>query len=107
MAIVSINKHNFKQEIEEASSPIVIDVYATWCGPCQHMMPIFEELAEELKNKYIFAKLNVDEARDLAIAYNITSVPTFIFIKNNTVISKEQGYISKEDLKTKIHQLLG
>ncbi len=106
MAIVSINKHNFKQEIEESSKPVVIDVYATWCGPCQHMMPIFEELEGELKDKYLFAKLNVDEARELAIAYNISSVPTFIFIKNNEVVSREQGYMSKEDLKAKIENVL-
>ncbi|CDK30951.1 thioredoxin [Candidatus Babela massiliensis] len=107
MAVISINKHNFKQEIEEASKPVVIEVYATWCGPCQHMMPIFEELEEELKDKYTFAKLNVDEAREIAIAYNISSVPTFLFIKDNKVASQERGYMSKEDLKSKIEELLG
>lgn len=107
MAIVSINKHNFKQEIEESLKPVVIDVYATWCGPCQHMMPIFEELEQELNDKYLFAKLNVDEARELAVAYNISSVPTFIFIKDNQIVSKEHGYMSKEDLKSKIEELFG
>lgn len=107
MAIVSINKHNFKQEIEESSKPVIIDVYATWCGPCQHMMPIFEELQEELNDKYLFAKLNVDEARELAVAYNVASVPTFLFIHNNKVVLKEQGYMSKEDLKSKIEEVFG
>ena len=105
--VISINKHNFKPEIEEATKPVVIEVYATWCGPCQHMMPIFEKLEEELKDKYVFAKLNVDEAREIAIEYNVTSVPTFLFIKNNQVMGKEVGYMSEEDLHSKINELLG
>ena len=107
MAIISINKHNFKQEIEDAAKPVIIEVYATWCGPCQHMMPIFEELEEELKDKYVFAKLNVDESREISISYNVSSVPTFIFIKNKEVVAKELGYMSKDDLKEKIEHFLG
>lgn len=105
--VISITKHNFKPEIEESKKPVVIEVYATWCGPCQHMMPIFEELEQELSHKFTFAKLNVDETRDIAISYQITSVPTFVFIKNNEVIAKEVGYMNKEDLKSKIEELLG
>ena len=55
--------------------PVIIDIYATWCGPCQYVIPIFEELEKELKNKYKFAKLNIDEERDLAIQYNVSSIP--------------------------------
>lgn len=104
--VISLTKQNFKSDIEEASKPIVIEVYATWCGPCQHMMPIFEELEKELNAKYVFAKLNVDESRELAIHYSITSVPSFLFIKNNQVKGKEIGFMSKEDLKDKITELL-
>ncbi len=99
---VSITKENIKEEIEQSSLPIVIDVYATWCGPCQQVAPIFEELAKELGDICKFAKLNVDEARELSIYYGVTSVPTFIFIKNNQIKYKETGYMSKNDLKTKI-----
>lgn len=105
--IVSINKHNFKQEIEQSTKPVVIEVYATWCGPCQHMMPIFEELEKELGQQYTFAKLNVDESREIAIQYSISSVPTFLFLKDNKVMGKEIGYMSKEELKDKISDLLG
>lgn len=100
--IVSITRHNFKQEIEQATKPVVIDVYATWCGPCQHMEPIFEELEQTYGDKYIFAKLNVDESREIAIAYSITSVPTFLFINNNQVVDKAIGYMNKEELEKKI-----
>jgi thioredoxin 1 len=105
--IVSITKHNFKHEIEEATKPVVIEVYATWCGPCQHMMPIFEKLEKEMGDKYVFAKLNVDESREVAIHYGITSVPTFLFIKHGKVIGKEVGFLEEADLKTKIEQLVG
>lgn len=103
---VSITKENFDAEIKQASMPIVIDVFATWCGPCQQMMPVFDELAKEFDGRCKFAKLNVDEAREISIEYGVTSVPTFIFIKNGQVQSKETGSMSKEDLKTKIENLL-
>jgi thioredoxin 1 len=99
---ISINQANFESEVAHASKPVVLDVYATWCGPCQQMNPILDELEQEMGNTYIFAKLNVDEARDIAIKYGVTSVPTFLFIKNNTVKGKETGYMSKEALQEKI-----
>ncbi len=99
---ISITKENIKEEIEQSSLPVVIDVYATWCGPCQQVAPVFEELAKELSDICKFAKLNVDEARELSIYYGVTSVPTFIFIKNNQIKYKETGYMSKNDLKNKI-----
>ncbi len=104
---VAITKENVDQEIGLSALPVVLDVYATWCGPCQQMAPIFDELAQELEHKYKFAKLNVDEAREVSIKYGVTSVPTFIFIKDNKVQGKETGYMSKEDLEAKIKELLG
>ncbi|MFI5333200.1 MAG: thioredoxin [Candidatus Babeliales bacterium] len=104
MAIV-ITKENFEKEIVQSKLPIIIDVFATWCGPCQQMMPIFHELEQELGNQYKFAKINVDEARELSIQYGVTSVPTFIFIKDNQVKAKETGYMSKEELIEKIEDV--
>lgn len=105
--ITSLTKDTIKQEVEDSIKPVVIDVFASWCGPCQQMKPSFEQLAKELGDTYNFVQLNVDEARELAIHYGITSVPTFIFIKNNEVLGKETGYMSKEDLKSKIKEYLG
>jgi len=104
---VAITQENFEKEVALSLLPIVLDVYATWCGPCQQMMPILEELEKELGDKYKFAKLNVDEAREISIEYGVTSVPTFIFIKNNEVKGKETGYLSKETLREKIEETLG
>ena len=104
---VDVTNDNFSKEIEESSLPVVIDVYATWCGPCQQMMPVFDEISKELSNKYKFAKLNIDEAREIAMQYNVSSVPTFIFIKDGKVAGKETGYMSREILKGKIEGYLG
>jgi thioredoxin 1 len=104
---LNITSENFATEIEQSKDPIIIDVYASWCGPCQQMMPIFDELAQELGDTYTFAKLNVDEGRDISIKYGVTSVPTFVFLKDGQVKAKETGYMNKEDLKTKIEEHLG
>ena len=71
------------------------------------MMPIVEELEKELGDKYIFGKLNVDEQRELAIKYGISSIPAFVFVKNNQVVGKAIGSMNKEALKTKIQESLG
>jgi thioredoxin 1 len=104
---VSITKDNFNQEIVESTMPIVMDVYASWCGPCIQLAPHFEALEKELKDTYKFVKLNVDEARDISIKYGVTSVPTIIFIQNNQVKGKITGYMSKADLKARIEEYLG
>ena len=107
MAVIAVTEENHKTEIIESKKPVILDVYAPWCGPCQHVAPIFEELEKELSDKYKFAKINVDEARELSITYGVSSVPTFVFIKDNEVKGKETGYMSKDDLKTKIENYLG
>jgi thioredoxin 1 len=104
---ITITKENIEQEIAQSQLPIILDVYATWCGPCQQMAPVFEELEKELSGKIKFAKLNVDEARELSIHYGVTSVPTFVFIKNNEIKHKETGYINKDDLKAIIEDFIG
>lgn len=98
---------NFEQEILKSSLPVVVDVYASWCGPCRTMMPFFEELASELSAKYKFVKLNIDEERDLAIQYRVSSIPTFLFFKEGKVVGKETGAMSKDALKAKIESYLG
>lgn len=105
MALMITNE-NVEQEINKSPLPVVLDVYATWCGPCQQMAPIFEELEKELGSKCKFLKLNVDEAREISIQYGITSVPTFVFIKNGEIKHKETGYMNKNDLRSKIENFI-
>lgn len=104
---ISITNENYAQEIEKASKPVVIDVFATWCGPCQQMAPIFDEVSQELGDTYLFAKLDIDEARDIALKHSVASVPTFIFLKDGNVVAKETGYMNKDSFKAKIKEHLG
>jgi len=100
---ISITPENYEKEIKEQSQPIILDIYATWCGPCQQMNPIMEELEKELGQQYKFAKLNVDEGREISIKeYGVTSVPTFVFIKDGAIKGKETGYMSKDAMREKI-----
>jgi len=104
---VDITAQNFESDVIRSSKPVVLDAYASWCGPCQQMAPLFEELSRELGDSYTFAKLNVDEARDVAIKLGVTSIPTFIFLKDGEVKGKEVGYMSKAALQEKIKFYLG
>ena len=100
---ISITPENHESAVKKSSKPVVLDIYATWCGPCQQMAPALDELEEELGDEYTFAKLNVDEAREISIKeYGVTSVPTFVFIKDGVVKGKATGYMSKETLHEKI-----
>lgn len=103
---ISINKDNFEVEVKRCKMPIIIDVYATWCGPCQQMKPLFAELAEEFKGRCKFVALNVDEARDLSIMFGVTSVPTFVFYNNGEMHAKDTGYMSKEALRARIDDFI-
>ncbi|MFA6527592.1 MAG: thioredoxin [Candidatus Babeliales bacterium] len=101
-----VTSQNFEVEVKSSSLPVIVDVFASWCGPCRQMAPIFDELSKELSSKYKFVKLNIDQDRDIAIQYNISSIPTFLFIKGGKMIGKETGYLSKDALKKKIESIL-
>jgi thioredoxin 1 len=105
--VQAVTTQNFEQEVIKSGLPVVVDVHASWCGPCRTMMPFFEELAIEYSGKYKFTKLNIDEERDLAIQYRVSSIPTFLFFKDGKVIGKETGAMSKDGLYTKIVSYLG
>lgn len=101
-SVTQLNDAEFENFIQSADKPIVIDFWAPWCGPCRNMKPIFEELANELNEEYLFVSVNVDEGQQIAKEYGISSIPTFKIVKNGTVIETFVGSISKERLKEKI-----
>jgi thioredoxin 1 len=101
-----VTTQNFSEEVLKSDKPVVVDVYATWCGPCKMMAPLFEQLAQE-KTEYKFVKVNIDDERDLAVQYNVSSIPSFLFFKDGKLVGKEMGYMSKDALTTKLKNHLG
>ena len=104
---LTVTNQNFEQEVKKSKLPVVVDVFATWCGPCKMMAPVFDELSKELAEKYKLVKINIDEERDIAIQYNVSSIPTFLFIKDGALVGKEMGYMSKDALTKKIESYCG
>lgn len=96
-----ITKDNFNTEVLQADKLVVMDFWASWCGPCMMLKPIFEELSGELP-KVKFCKLDVDEERELAIEYGIESIPTLLFFKNGKVVHKLIGLRGKDELRAEI-----
>lgn len=106
MSAIHLTAENFKQEILEAQTPAVVDFWAEWCGPCKMMGPILDEAADALSGKAKVAKVNVDQAQDLALEYNVMSIPTLVFFKQGKVVDQSIGVISKEQLLERVQKLL-
>ena len=102
---VTITNQNLEQVLK-SSSVVVVDFWATWCGPCRMLAPTVEEVSELMEGKAVVAKCNVDEVREVAMKYRILSIPTLIYFKNGEVVDKTVGVVSKEDIVSKINSLL-
>ncbi len=96
---------NFKTEVLDSTMPVVIKAFASWCGPCVQMSPIFREVEKNFIGKVKFLELNVDQARDLAIHFGITSIPTIIFINKGEIVDKEMGYMDAPTLISLVNRL--
>lgn len=94
---IQITKDNFKEEVLESKKPILVDFWATWCGPCQMLNPILEEISEE-QDEIRIGKINVDEQEDLAIEYRIMNIPTMILFKDGKAVKSMIGYHTKEEI---------
>lgn len=105
MALV-ITDDNFKDLLAEGK-PVVVDFWATWCGPCKQIAPYVEELAEQYKDQVSIGKCDVDDNSELPGEYGVRNIPTLLFIKNGEVVDKQVGAATKAQLEAKIKALLG
>lgn len=99
-----INEDNFERETNDGL--VLVDFFATWCGPCQRLSPVLEDLQEDFDGKAKFFKLDIDESRALARKYSVMSVPTMIVLKDGNPVDRMIGYMSPEDIKTKLSKHL-
>ena len=106
MSEANLNLNNFNEEITNTDKLVLVDFYANWCGPCKMLSPIISEIANEYSNSVKVCKVNVDESQELALKYNIMSIPTLIFLKNGVVIKSVVGFCSKSELDSTIKNLL-
>lgn len=102
---IELTSENFKSEVLESQVPVIIKAFATWCGPCVQMAPIFKEVEKQFIDKAKFFELNVDQARELAINFGITSIPTIIFINKGEIVGKEMGYMDTQTLTDLVKNL--
>lgn len=100
-----ISGANFDTVVLKSTVPVVVDFYAPWCGPCRQMAPIFDQVSQEAGDACQMMKVNIDEDRDLAIKYGVSSIPTLLFFKNGNVVAKETGFMSKDLLSEKVKEL--
>ena len=101
--MINLTSENFKREVEEYQGLVVIDIWASWCGPCMMLAPVIDELSVEYPDVK-FCKINVDEERALALSFKVESIPTVAFVKDNTFIDVSVGFVPKAKLAKMIEE---
>ena len=103
--IVTLTKENFSEQVLQSQSPVLVDFWAEWCGPCKMIAPLLDELADEYAGKVKIGKVNVDEYQELAANYNVTAIPTLLLVKNGQIVEQTRGAKSKRDLKASLDRI--
>ena len=104
---VTLTDDSFKQEVLESDVPVLVDFWATWCGPCRVIAPVIEQLAEEFDGRAKVAKMDVDENGAVAMQFGIRSIPTLLYFKDGQVVDQVVGTSSKKMLAEKLQSLVG
>ena len=98
MTVVTITDDNFEEEVSSSETPVLVDYWATWCGPCKMVGPIVEEIAAEFEGKLKVGKLDVDNNQESAANQNVMSIPTLLIFKEGQVVAQQVGALSKTQL---------
>ena len=95
---IVLTSENFKEEVENGKVPVLVDFWASWCGPCKMLSPVVEEIAAEFDGKIKVGKLNVDDETEIAIKFGVESIPTLILFKDGKEVKRTVGYLKKEEV---------
>ena len=104
--IITLTADNFAQHVLKAPTPILVDFWAEWCGPCKMIAPILDELAEEYSGRVNIGKVNIDDFQNLATEYGVRAVPTLLLFQNGEVAEQIVGLRSKRDLKASFDKVM-
>ena len=97
--IVEITQQNFESEVTASDVPVLVDFWASWCGPCRMLSPVVDELSEQYEGKVKFGKINVDEQPRLAMNYSVESIPTLLLFKDGRPVDKSVGVVPKSHIE--------
>ena len=97
-----INTSQFRGSVEETQGVVVVDFFATWCGPCKMLAPVFEQVGEEMKNEATFLKVDIDQSLEIAQKFRITTVPTMMIFKDGKPVETLVGFMPKESIVQKV-----
>ncbi|MFH0739151.1 MAG: thioredoxin [Candidatus Omnitrophota bacterium] len=106
MALLHLTDSNFKKEVLESQLPVLVDYWASWCGPCRLITPVIEELAGEYENRIKIGKINIEENPMIPTRYGVMSIPTLMFFKKGQVVGQLVGAMPKAELKRRIEENL-
>lgn len=104
--VIELNEDNFEKEVAQSKTPVIIDFFANWCGPCQMMKPVFEKISKEYEGKLKFAKVNTEDSPELAQKYGIQGIPCLVITKKAKEVDRIVGFMSEASLKQKINEIL-
>lgn len=105
MSVIHLTDNEFEQEVLQSGNPVLVDFWAPWCGPCQALGPMLDELSKEYDDKVKICKINIDENQSIASKYQVLSIPTLLFFKDGEVVNQLAGARPAADIKKVIDSL--